>query len=242
MARAGGEKVDTDQWARLANKLADMARDLTAQDSVEKTLSRVASYAVDLVPGCDAAGVMIVRRGQVETLAASDNIVIVSDRLQGELGEGPCFDATRNRHDAYRIADLTTMSERWPRYTPRARELGIGSMMGFLLYTSEDRDLGALDLYSSRPDMFDREHEHIGWLLAAHAAVAMSNAQYIDNLKTALDTRRTISEAVGILMARYKLTAEESFARIVRSSQNRNTKVRDLAEQIVYTGDLPEGR
>jgi len=231
--------VDLEQWPKLADALADMARDLASRSTVGETLDRIVAHAVSLVEGCEAAGVMVVHRGHVETLAASDNVVIVSDRLQGEYQEGPCFDATRNRHDAYRITDMHSENTRWPEYADRARELGIGSMMGFLLYTDDERNLGALDLYSSQVDAFGKEHEHVGWLLAAHAAVALSGAQHVAHLTEALETRQTIGQAVGVLMSRHKITERQAWERLTRTSQNSNVKVRDLAEKILYTGDLP---
>lgn len=81
----------------LATALADMARDLLAQDSLQDTLDRIVGYAVELVDGCEAAGLMVIREGRVETLAATDDVARTSDRVQGELGEGPCFDAARQR-------------------------------------------------------------------------------------------------------------------------------------------------
>jgi transcriptional regulator with GAF, ATPase, and Fis domain len=231
--------VDADKWVELADALAEMARDLAAQESTRATLDRVVAHAVALVEGCEAAGVMVVRRGEVLTLAASDNVVVASDRLQGQCGEGPCFDAARNKYEVYRITDLSTRSDQWPKYAPEARELGIGSMMGFLLYT-RDKDLGALDLYSSRSGAFGQQEEHVGWLLASHAAVAMAGAEHVENLETALETRKVIGEAVGILMARYKLGENDAFGRLAKASQDSNVKVRVLAETITLTGDLPE--
>jgi hypothetical protein len=113
-------------------------------------------------------------------------------------------------------------------------------MMGFLLYTHEQHDLGALDLYSSQPGAFTEHSEQVGWVLAAHAAVAMSGAQHVQHLHQAMDTRKDIGEAIGILMARYQLCESDAFARIVRASQDGNVKLRELANTIIYTGDLPK--
>ena len=228
-------------WPELAVALAEMARDLLAQDSLQATLDRIALHAVELVDGCDAAGIMVVEGDRVWTVAASDNVVRVSDRMQGEVGEGPCFDATRNRREVYRIADFSTEEQRWPRYVPEARKLGIGSMMGFLLYTHDRSNLGALDLYGVRDGVFTERSEQVGWLLASHAAVAMATAEKVGNLQVGLQTRTTIGEAVGIVMARHRLTDDEAFARLVKVSQSSNTKLRDLAEAVVYTGDIPDG-
>lgn len=232
-------KATATDWETLAHALARMARDLLAQDSVGRTLERITAHAVELVDGCEAAGILVVRAGQVDTVAATDNVVRASDRIQGELGEGPCFDASYDRTQVNRIPDIS-VATRWPRYAPQARELGIGSMMGFLLFTHDDTDLGALNLYSSRPGAFTEDSEHVGWVLASHAAVALANAHHHEHLQHALVTRRNIGEATGILMARHDLTEHEAFARMVTASQHSNIKLRDLADTINTTGDLPQ--
>src|SRR5690349_11191984 len=117
--------------------MAAMARDLLAQDSVDATLERITSSAVKLVEGCDAAGILVLQGRQVQTLAPTDDLVVDSDRLQERLGEGPCFDTARSsvRERVFRIPDLTGQQLRWPAFAPQASRLGIGSMMGFLLFT-----------------------------------------------------------------------------------------------------------
>lgn len=229
-------------WEAFATSLAEMARTLLAADSLQKTLDQIARYAVELVDGCEQAGVLVVeRREQVRTLAATGDLVHLSDRRQQENREGPCFDAARRSHPVYRIADMTTTVERWPRYAPHARELGVGSMMGFLLYT-EDDDLGALNMYSSRPKAFTEHSERVGWLLASHAAVAFSSARSHAQLEAALDSRNDIGEALGIVMERYKVGEDEAFAVLRKSSQDHNVKLRDLARRVAHTGEIPGAR
>jgi len=227
-------------WEQLAAALGEMAVDLLDQDSVQATLDRIVAHAVRLVGGCDSSGIMVLRGDQVRTVAVTDDVVRESDRLQGELREGPCFDASRDKRRVYRIEDMTSTSEQWPRFAPRARELGIGSMMGFLLYTRGDRDLGALDMYSSRAGAFTARSEQVGLLLAAHAAVALSSARHDAHLDDALASRQAIGQATGIVMERAKLNERDAFAEIVKLSQRQNIKVRDLAEAINQTGEVTD--
>ncbi|MFJ3246723.1 GAF and ANTAR domain-containing protein [Streptomyces sp. NPDC086782] len=220
-------------WREFAEQMAQLARRLLAQDSTQETLDEIVRAAVELIDGCEASGILAVRKGRAVTLAASGDLVVESDRLQGEVGEGPCFDAAR-RVDGdrlFRIADLTRPQPAWPRYAPAARDLGIGSMMGFLLYT-QDQDFGALNLYSSRPGSFTKDSETAGWLLASHAAVAVAGARTVDQLEHALDTRHAIGEAMGILRERHGLSEEDAFAVLRRISQHHNIKIRDLAQTI----------
>lgn len=228
----------SDSWEELAVAMADMARDLLAQASVQSTLDRIVHYAVDTVDGCDEAGVLTLEGKTVRTLASSNGLVRKSDRIQGELGEGPCFDATRRVKDVYRIEDMTTTVQRWPRYAPYAREMGVGSMMGFLLYT-EDDNLGALDLYSYKPRAFTARSERVGWMLASHAAVSFSSARTHAQLDSALESRREIGAALGIIMERYGTDQEGAFAVLKKSSQDHNIKLRDIARRMTETGELP---
>ncbi|MFF4802842.1 GAF and ANTAR domain-containing protein [Streptomyces sp. NPDC001351] len=213
--------------------MALLARDLLAQDSVQATLDAIAASAVKLVDGCDAAGILAVRKGRAVTLAACGRAVQECDRLQGELGEGPCFDLARRKDGEriYRIADMTRPQPTWERFATRARPLGVGSMTGLLLYTDND-DFGALNLYARRPGAFGEDIETAGWLLASHAAVALADARTIDQLEHAMETRHAIGEAMGILMERHKLSADEAFSVLRRISQNHNIKLRDVAQRV----------
>ncbi len=229
------ENVD---WEKLATALARMARDLLAQNSVQKTLDRIVAHAVELVEGCDCAGILVKRNGKWATPARTGSLADAAHRAQVELDEGPCLDASRDKEEVYRIADMSTTEHRWPRFAPRARELGIGSMMGFLLFTNGDSDLGALNLYSSRTNAFTSWSEHPGWVLASHAAVALSSARTDAHLTEALATRTDIGEALGIIMERHKVDEHAAFDLLKRLSQAKNIKVRDLARGINATGEI----
>ncbi|MFE9650862.1 GAF and ANTAR domain-containing protein [Streptomyces sp. NPDC006365] len=220
--------------------MASMARDLLAQESVNATLERITASATELVDGCDEAGILMLQDSKVETLAPTDQLVIDSDQLQQRLGEGPCFDVAHSSQGerVFRIADLAGEQPRWPAYAPQARALGVGSMMGFLLFT-EDENLGALNVYSRKPGAFNETSELAGWLLASHAAVAFSGARAHAQMEHAVATRHVIGEAMGILMGSRRLTEEEAFDVLRRYSQETNTKLREVARRVCEEGSLP---
>ncbi|MFF5497636.1 GAF and ANTAR domain-containing protein [Streptomyces aquilus] len=227
------------EWREFAEQMALLARDLLSQPSVQATLDKIVEAAVELVDGCDEAGILAVRKGRAVTAAAQGATVRDCDRLQGELGEGPCFDLARNGGDerVYRIADLTRPQSTWERFAVEARRLGMGSMTGVLLYTDQE-DFGALNLYAHEPGAFGKDIETAGWLLASHAAVALSSSRTIDQLQHGMDSRHAIGEAMGILMERHRLTEEDAFSVLRRISQQHNIKLRDVAQRV--RADRPE--
>ena len=57
--------------------------------------------------------------------------------------------------------------------------------------------------------------------------------QEVDDLRDALETRKLVERAKGILMRRLNLTEEEAFRRMQRRSQNENKKLGEIAEAII---------
>ena len=51
--------------------------------------------------------------------------------------------------------------------------------------------------------------------------------------------RARIEQAKGILMERHKIKEDEAFTVLTHASQKTNTKLRDVAAELVRTGDLP---
>jgi GAF domain-containing protein len=220
---------DTDR--KLAQALTEVARTLEGKRSVQETLQAIVLSSVATVPGAEHAGISLIRRRRmIETVAHSDEFVGRADLLQYEIGEGPCLDAAWNE-DIYRVDDLS-MEDRWPRFCPRAAELGVRSILAFRLFVTGD-NMGALNLYSGHPAAFDEQSEHVGRLFAAQAAVALAGSQREQRLGKAIQTRDLIGQAKGILMERHSISAERAFLMLIDTSQRANIKLRDVAEYVV---------
>ena len=73
--------------------------------------------------------------------------------------------------------------------------------------------------------------------LDATAEIARLQA-LIENLTIALESRDTIGAAVGVLMATYKIKRDDAFVLLVGASQVTGRKVRDIAVEVLDTGDL----
>lgn len=66
--------------------------------------------------------------------------------------------------------------------------------------------------------------------------------QEISGLKAALVSRATIDQARGILIARFRISPDGAFDLLVRWSQDRNIKLRAIAEALVALAQHgPEG-
>ena len=216
-----------------AEALAETARRIHTPQSLDATLSSVAQAARVSIPGFDHAGITTVDgRGRIRTRAASDDLVRRLDDLQYELMQGPCVDAL---HETPVVAVPHIADDpRWPEYIARAvPATGLKSQLGIRLFLDDEGTLGGLNLYSTTTEEIDPDAVSVAELFAVHAAVALGNAKQVTELNTALQTRKVIGQALGILMERYRMDEDRAFALLVRTSSHENVKLHTLAQHLV---------
>ncbi|TKV29380.1 GAF and ANTAR domain-containing protein [Arthrobacter sp. NamB2] len=241
MATDDGKSTSEDGWIApeedVAGRLSELARSLQREDSEDAVLEQLVRAALQLVPGAEEASITLVTgRRRVESRFPSSDLARALDELQERTGEGPCVSAVYDEQTV-RVPDLRNEA-RWPEFSTRAADAGAGSMLSFQLFVHGD-NLGALNLASRTPHGFSEESGYVGLLVAAHAAVAFSDAQKLHQFKDAIATRDLIGQAKGILMERYGITSGQAFIMLVQVSSQTNAKLLAVAEQLATTGSLP---
>jgi GAF domain-containing protein len=224
--------------ANLGEVMGQVARSLQQEHGdVDATLAAITGAAVTSVPGTDECGItLVIDRRRVESRAPTGDLPREIDRLQERLGEGPCLDAVYDERTVH-IDDIED-EDRWPRFAAEAAEAGMRSMLSFQLFVTGGT-LGALNLYAREPHAFDEESESVGLVFASHASIALAGAQQEEHLRAAVASRDLIGQAKGILMERYRVTADEAFRLLVGTSSRTNRRVADIAEELCATGAMP---
>ena len=163
--------------------------------------------------------------------------------IQYETDQGPCLEALTG-HDIARADDLAT-DQQWPRFAARAvTDTGVRSMFGVRLLL-DNAQRGALNFYASQPGVFtDLDLDlALGAIFASDASLALLNATHqaeAEHLQVALDSNRQIGIAIGILTARQRCTPDQAFDQLRAASQHLHRKLRDIAEHVTLTGELPD--
>lgn len=213
--------------------MAELVRGMAAPRRLEQVLAEVTAAAVEVIPGADVAGVLLVKKGgEFESLADTDDLAWQLDKLQHDFGEGPCAEAALQQ-TIVRSDDLRN-EPRWPKYAPAAVQLGVLSSMSFKLYTA-DRTAGALNLFGHEANAWDTEAETIGSVFAAHAAAAILAGSHAEQLYSAVSTRDRIGQAKGIIMERFGVDDVRAFDLLRMLSQENQTKLVDIAQRIIDT-------
>ena len=221
------------------DQFAAIGRALKNAEGVADTLESATATAVEIVEGCDHAGITVVTKGgKTTTLAPTDETAVVADRLQYETGQGPVAQSI-HEHETVYSADLQN-EQRWPQWSSRvADELGIRSVLAMQLFVGPDA-LGSLNLYSDKPEAFGADDRVSSLALAAHIAVAFTAEREHQDAQSALVSRTAIAQAQGMLIQAFEINREQSFSVLARLSQARNVKLHLIATDIVENGIRPE--
>ena len=227
--------MDSARW------FASLARELAEQPDRDSVMLRLLELVVTAT-GCSAAAIAhLSPKGDLFYGHATD------PELNAEISaisvgttEGVAWQALRER-DTIRVNDLATEA-RWPRYTAQMlSRTPVRSALGRCLVVDE-LVLGAMLLYSTEVEFFTDEICHFTAVYADHAAIALSRVaehERAEHLERALQSNREIGVAVGILMARYGMTEQGAFDLLRVTSQHQHRKLREIAAETIFTGELP---
>ena len=238
----GAQQVNDPDDAVVPFVVGRLGRLPLGEHSLSSVLQQVSAVAAEILHEEPATSVTVVDGGRAVTVAASAPLARALDEVQYRLGDGPCLAAATSGQRS-ELVD-TRSPEVWAAFAERAAAEGCRSVLSLPL-PGGDRLAAALNVYSGASAIRDEGalERFVG--LADYAVVAVSNAYLyeaavdrVGHLERALDSRAVIDQAKGILMERFKLTAEQAFQVLTRVSMESNVKVRDLAERFVVTGDL----
>ncbi|BBZ79512.1 transcription antitermination regulator [Mycolicibacterium anyangense] len=227
--------------------LDGLARIVPGACTVDDLLRQVAQFAVQAIPGVDAAGVTLAHPGgvvagdskpRIQTCSVTEEFVRAIDTLQyEEFNEGPCLTCMHTRRPA--ASGSLGGDRRWPHFGGRVARMGVRSVLALPLIVDE-QVIGAINSYAHSRDAFTEHAVTLGVEFARPAAVSVYNAQLLNDawqhtarLQAALSSRGVIDQAIGIIRSRSGGTEREAFDRLARISQNEHIKVSEVADRVV---------
>ncbi len=220
----------------IEDAVTEFASILTLNQTPQSTMQLVVDLTKATIGQADAVGLTLVSGEGFETAAYTDEWVLTGDVFQYQLDDGPCLEGIRTNKMV--VSHDLSREQRWQPFPDRVTSLGVRSMLTVPLLA--ELQLGGLNIYSKRVDVFDDMSQQIGALLARPASAAITNVQVLsdaitltEQLREAMESRAVIEQAKGILMATRMCTAEDAFAYLKKVSQHQNRKLREIAAEVV---------
>jgi signal transduction protein with GAF and PtsI domain len=131
------------------------------------------------------------------------------------------------------VPDVT--HERGYRYQELARKEGLCSLLSVPMLV-RDRAIGVINSYTSIAHAFTPEEIKVMQTIASQAAVAIENTRLLEKsfeMQEALEVRKLVERAKGILMRTKGITEEEAFRLMQRQSMDMRKSMREIAEAVI---------
>ncbi|TFV88742.1 GAF and ANTAR domain-containing protein [Blastococcus sp. CT_GayMR16] len=232
-----------DDGARSPGAALDrLGRIRLTEHSMRSLLGEIAELAQQSLPGRLETSVTLLTGDAPVTAVATGPLARELDQAQYGSGAGPCLHAA-SRGEVVEIRDMRA-EERWTEFREQAVQHGCLSSLSLPLPLHEAVS-GSLNIYAQEPSTFDEPARDFAQRFASYGAVVAGNMLVYEsaldrarNLEAAMASRAIIDQAKGILMERFKLTADQAFRALTRVSMETNKKVRDIAARFVDTGEL----
>ena len=164
--------------------------------------------------------------------------------MQFRIGFGPCLEALRGRGGLY-VPDLFV--ERWGEYGRAAAALGVRCCVSIPVERAGEV-LAVAKVYAAAVDGLSAEQRALAAELATEVAGTVglarsltAHARELDDRTRAMDTRRVIDLALGVIMERAHCSSDAAFSTLRRQSQHTNTPLADVARLVLAGLGEPVG-
>lgn len=176
--------------------------------------------------------------GDLRVMASSSAAMRALELYEVQAQEGPCLDAYRSGEPIVN-EDVTTATERWPRFTPVAVEAGVRSVSA-LPMRLRGTTIGALNLFQTDHGGLSDDDLSAARAFADVATIAILQHRAADDARTvneqlnnALNSRIVIEQAKGMLAQGANLNMEEAFSRLRHHARHHNRRLVDLARDVI---------
>lgn len=125
-------------------------------------------------------------------------------------------------------------------YPDVAKKEGIVSLISVPMMI-KDRVVGVINSYTKNEHTFTKEEIDILQAVANQAAVAIENthlSQEIFAAREALESRKLVERAKGILMRELGVSEDDAYKKIHKKSMDMRKSMREVAEAIILTADI----
>lgn len=235
------EKIEPKTYDQYIKALTDISRAITSDLYLEDLLKLIVLVTAR-VTGVEICSLWLIDESTKPArirLKATQAIApeYVKDRSLN-LNEGVVGDVVTHKRPLI-IEDV--LSDAKFKEKEMARKLGLVSMVGVPLKLKDEKIIGVLNCFTSKPYQFSDTEVNLLTAVANQAAVAILNTELMVKtqvIQEELEIRKLVERAKEILMQKRKLDAEEAHRWIQKKSMDTRKPIRHIAEAVLLSEEL----
>ncbi|MET7698875.1 GAF domain-containing protein [Streptomyces sp. NPDC005485] len=228
-----------DREQRLAEAFVGLSDTLADDVDPVMLMDRLAGHCVEII-GADGVGIMMATsRGDLRTMAVTDERTGFLELLELQAGEGPCLECYRKGMPVD-SRDLDAQTDRWPEWAPLARRFGFRSAHALPLRVNHET-IGAVNLLLDSPGGLPQGDLGLAQALADVAALALIhwNAERTrpsdihTRLQVTIAAKSTVDMATGMVAEYSGLNPSAALSALHVYAAGNNCRLIDTARALV---------
>lgn len=231
-----------DREQLISQTFVELADTLVAEFDAIDVLHMLADAAVELIDVDAAAIIFPDQRTHLRVVASTSHDARLIELLALQNDEGPCLDCFNSGQQVVNVSNGEA-TERWPKFTAAATDLGFRSTHALPLHL-RDQVIGAMSLFCASDAILNDASISLGQALADVATISLLQDQNIRHtellatqLQAALNSRILLEQAKGTLAARADVDVELAFT-LMRDYSRRTQQSLNAIARAVLDGSI----
>jgi len=229
---------EVNRKAKQLDLLSEVSRTIVSDYYLKEILQLIVTMTAQVM-GSKICSIMLLDEKKQELVIAATQSLSPAYLSKPNLKIGQSI-AGRVVIEKRPISVLDVTKEAGYMYPEVARKEGVISMICVPMMI-KDRVIGVINSYTQREYKFSDEEIGILQAIANQAAVAIENTrldQEILSAKEALETRKIVERAKGVLMKELAIGEDDAYRKIHKKSMDLRKSMREVAEAIIMAADI----
>jgi signal transduction protein with GAF and PtsI domain len=224
--------------ARQVETLSQVSATITSGRLLEEILHLLVTMTAEMM-GSAICSIMLLdpEREELRIAATQSLSEVYRSKPNLKLGQSISGRALKERRP---IAVLDVTKDPGYTYPDLARKEGLCSLLSVPMVV-KDKPIGVINSYTAHEHSFTAEERKVLQAVANQAAIAIENTSLMEKsfeMQEALEVRKTVERAKGLLMRSKHISEEVAFRLMQRQSMDTRRSMRDIAEALLLAGEL----
>lgn len=229
---------ETKKKAMQFDSLVKVSQSITSQDYLDEILNLIVVVTAEMLNSKICSIMMLDKKKENLSIVATQSLSIeykkkpginINSSLSGETvkSKKPLTVYDVRKEEKYQFRELAEKEE-------------LSSMVCVPMIVKNEV-IGVINVYMKKPHHFSGEEINVLQMVANQAAVAIENTKLMEEAikaKEALETRKLVERAKGVLMQMNNLSEQSAYKLIHKKSMDSCRSMKEIAESILLIEDI----
>ncbi len=232
------ESEDNRRKVQMLDSLSQISTTIISDRYLQEILNLIVSITAEAT-GSKICSIMLVdeKKNELVIKASQSLSPMYLNKPNLKLGESISGKAVLEKKP---IAVFDVTKDVLYQYPEIAKKEGLVSLLAVPMII-KGRAIGVINSYTDYPHQFTEEETNMLMSVSAQAAIAIENTKLMEEklaMQEALESRKLIERAKGILMKEKNISEEEAYNILRKQSMDRRKSLKEVAEAIILAHDI----